>query len=268
MPTAWDPSQYDRFARERRQPFRDLVALVRPKVASVVDLGCGTGETTAELHAAVGAERTLGVDRSETMLERSTAFAKGGVSFERASIESFSPQAPVDLVFSNAALHWVPDHPALFRRLFSFLRPGGQLAVQLPAMAGSASHDSATEVAAEKPFATALSGVASFQTALSPEEYASLLHDLGAEEQIVRLQIYAHQLASKGEVVEWVKGALLTSYEERLTPGLFALFLARYRERLLERLPDRRPFLFLYRRILLWARRREPAGVERRVDSC
>src|SRR5216117_2935146 len=110
---AWDPAQYERFRDERARPFLDLLALVRPRPGMrVVDLGCGTGELTARLHDEVAA---------------------GGLRFEASDIAAFAAHAAWDLVFSNAALHWVDDHPALFARLTAALRPGGQLAVQMPA---------------------------------------------------------------------------------------------------------------------------------------
>ena len=74
-PDAWAPSQYERFRDERAQPFHDLVRLVQLRAPrSVVDLGCGTGELTRELHERLGAEETLGIDNSETMLMKSNAF--------------------------------------------------------------------------------------------------------------------------------------------------------------------------------------------------
>ena len=88
---------------------------------------------------------------------------------------------------------------------------------------------------------------------LSPSDYKLLLAKLGCAEQHVRMQIYTHSLPSPAGVVEWVRGAALTAYEKRLSPELYAQFISRYRERLLEVLPDDRPFLFPYERILLWA---------------
>jgi len=254
MSNSWSPTQYDRFAKERRQPFLDLVALVRTPVARAVDLGCGTGETTAHFHRALGLATTVGVDSSAAMLEKSRAFEGGGLSFRQGAIETFAPDAPLDLVFSNAAFHWVPDHQALLRRLVAFLAPGGQLAVQLPAMQDAPTHGAAVEVASEEPFSQALSGATTFQTALSPEAYAKLLDELGAKEQHVRLQIYAHHLPAREDVVEWVRGSTLTAYQARLPADLWPLFLSRYRERLMEKLEETRPFLFLFQRVLMWGR--------------
>jgi trans-aconitate 2-methyltransferase len=90
---------------------------------------------------------------------------------------------------------------------------------------------------------------------LEPEAYARLLFRLGFAEQRVRLEIYAHRLPGPGDVVEWVRGTLLTDYEKRLDPATWTRFLARYRERLLAALPDERPYLYTYRRLFVWGRR-------------
>src|SRR5262249_52228670 len=147
---AWDPQQYERFRSERKQPFLDLLALVQPRPGMrVVDLGCGTGDLTVELHRTLQARETLGLDSSSSMLAK--APAEPGVRFAEGDIERFRG-GPFDLIFSNAALHWVPDHPALLKRLTAALAPGGQLAVQMPANEEHASHQTAVEVAKSHEF--------------------------------------------------------------------------------------------------------------------
>ncbi|TMB17885.1 MAG: methyltransferase domain-containing protein [Deltaproteobacteria bacterium] len=254
---AWDPAQYERFRDERARPFLDLLALVRPCPGMrVVDLGCGTGELTARLHDELAAGETLGVDRSEAMLARARPRAKDGLRFEAGDIAAFAARAAYDLVFSNAALHWIDDHAVLFAGLTAALRPGGQLAVQMPANFDHPAHVVAAEVAGEAPFRDALGGHArSGRAVLRPEEYALLLERLGYAEQHVRLQVYGHRLAARDEVVEWVKGTLLTDYQRRLPAELYARFVARYRERLLPALEDTRPYFFTFKRVLLWAQR-------------
>ena len=253
----WSPEQYDRFRDERRQPFFDLLALVRSRPGMrVVDLGCGSGELTQLLHRQLGARDTEGIDSSASMLERALPLTGDGLRFTQGDVADFAPPPTYDLVFSNAALHWVPDHPALFRRLRDALLDGGQLAVQVPANFDHASHVVAAEVAAEPVFAAALGGwTAPRQPVLEPGEYAELLARLGFREQQVRLQVYGHRLAAPEEIVEWVKGTLLTQYERRLAADVFACFVARYRERLLGRVENTRPHFFAFKRILLWAER-------------
>jgi trans-aconitate 2-methyltransferase len=253
---AWNPAQYERFAAERRRPFDDLLALVRPRPGMhVVDLGCGTGELTRVLHDHLGARDTLGVDRSPAMLAKSAAFVVPALRFEHCDIADFGGARAWDLVFSNAALHWVPDHEQLVARLAATLADGGQLAVQVPANHDHASHRVAAEVAVEPPFRAALGDRGHPVNVLTPEAYAALLDRLGFAEQHVRLQIYGHRLAGPEEVVEWVRGTLLTDYERRLPANLFGRFVARYRERLLSELPGTRPYFFGFKRILFWAGR-------------
>ena len=243
----WNPEQYERFKAERKQPFTDLIALVehRPHM-HVADLGCGTGELTRELHDHLGAGETVGIDDSETMLLKSQAYGTEVLHFERGDIAAFQAELPFDLIFSNAALHWVADHESLFHRLTSFLAPHGQLAVQMPANESHPSHAIAAELAREfgidpKPTHT-----------LGIEHYAELLHHLGYERQHVRMQVYGHLLPGPEDVVEWVRGSLLTDYEQRLGPERFPPFLAKYRERILASLPAARPYFYTYKRILLW----------------
>jgi len=252
----WNPDQYERYRRERAQPFFDLLGLVerRPGMA-VVDLGCGTGELTRLLHRDLQARTTVGIDNSDTMLRRAATINEPGLQFVRADIDAFTPDEAVDLVFSNAALQWVEDHPTLLRRWRDRLRPGGQLAVQVPANDDHPSHRTAIEVAAEEPFRSALGGYRRPSSVLPPQEYASLLFDLGYRSQLVRQQVYGHLLGARDDVVEWVKGTTLVDYQQRLSPDLFAQFLARYRAALFTQLPDRRPFFYTFKRLLFWAKR-------------
>ena len=242
----WSPNQYERFKAERTQAFHDLLSLVEPRQGMrVVDLGCGTGELTRVMHEELGAAETLGVDSSASMLEKAAAFATGTLRFEQRPIEDFVREGdgPFDLVFSNAALHWVDDHPLLFAGLRKL---GGQLAVQMPANHDHVSHRLAAELALEFGSAPRVSPM------LAPEAYASLLHDLGYARQHVRLQVYGHVLDSARDVVEWVKGSTLTDYQRRLGDR-YPAFLDAYTQRLLPLLGDARPFFFTFKRIHIWA---------------
>lgn len=255
----WDPQQYERFREQRQQPFFDLLGLVKrgaPGTQRVADLGCGTGELTRSLHRHLQARSTLGLDSSPSMLSRSAAFAEPGLRFEQQDIAQFAPAEPYDVIFSNAALQWLPDHRDLLARLTGALAADGQLAVQVPANYDHPSHRVAAEVAAESPFAEALGAEASARrSVLLPEQYADCLDRLNYREQIVQLRVYGHHLSGPEDVVEWVKGTLLNDYRLRMDAALFQRFLIRYRERLLPRLEERRPYFYPFKRILLWARR-------------
>jgi trans-aconitate 2-methyltransferase len=251
----WDPAQYEKFKRERDQPFWDLLALVQPRPSMrVADLGCGPGSLTRALHDKLGAYQTVGFDNSPAMLERARAFSGGGLAFAHADIATWGERRTWDLVFSNAALHWVPDHERLLGHLTYTLTPGGQLAVQVPA-----NHDQPTHVAAE--WAGKQMGLEPRKSpVLAPEMYATLLDELEFSEQHVRLQVYAHALDSREDVVEWVQGTALLAYKTQLDDAKWPEFLARYRECLFEMIPDDKPFFFPFKRILMWGRRASPAS--------
>lgn len=260
MGDAWNPEQYERFRNERSQPFFDLLSLVRPRPGlRVIDLGCGTGELTAELHEKLGASRTQGIDSSGAMLARCAALPPSPtLTFERADIATLAsawsrePKERFDLVFSNAALHWLPSHEQLLSQITCAIAPKGQIAVQVPANHDHPTHTIAATIAAEPEYREPLSGYTRTSEVLSPVGYAELLNALGYAEQHVRLVVYAHRLAGRDDVFEWVKGTLLTDYERRLPPAIFQRFTERYRKLLRKVLKDDHPYFFPFKRILLW----------------
>jgi trans-aconitate 2-methyltransferase len=263
----WDPDQYHRFRAERSRPFFDLVSLIErdrtPLLGpSVVDLGCGTGELTAEAHRMLDARVTVGIDSSAAMLEQAVVHASPRLTFEAGDLAAYPGDgvSPVDIVISNAAMQWVPDHETVLARWADALTEHGQLAVQVPGNVDHASHVVAAAVAAEPAFeeAFAPSGgppLDAVHHVLAPERYAEVLDELGFAAQQVRLQVYGHHLASTSEVVEWVKGTSLTRFQRVLEPADFDRFLVAYRTRLIETLGDHEPYFYAFKRILLWARR-------------
>jgi trans-aconitate 2-methyltransferase len=255
----WSPDQYERFRSERQQPFDDLLTLCHAVPGGrIVDLGCGTGDLTRILHEEMAAAWTVGIDSSPAMLARAhSAYADvPGLSFKQGDIATWLDEG-LDLVFANASLQWIDDHLNLLARMRTALGPDGQLAFQVPANFRHPSHLLARAVANESPFIDALDGDVPEDRGrfvLSPELYADLLYELGAKDQIVRMEVYGHELESTSEVVEWVMGTLLTPYRTRLSPELFDAFVERYRERLIEELGEREPYFYGFRRILCWAR--------------
>jgi trans-aconitate 2-methyltransferase len=262
FPDRWDPERYGRFAAERAAPFEDLLRLLEPVPGPrLLDVGCGTGELTARAHDLLEASESVGIDPSPAMLARTGAAAgpRPGLRFERGSAEHV-PDGPWDVILSNAALHWAPEHERLLGRLADQLAPRGQLAFQVPVNDHHPSHAVAREVAGEPPFRDLLGGYSRQSPVLEPERYAALLLARGFVRQRVRAEVYLHVLPARDDVTEWVRGSVLTAYEERLSPRDWERFLDRYRERLAELLPDARPFPYTYRRLFVWGRLPDPPG--------
>lgn len=234
----WNPALYARFADERARPVHDLLARV-PLAAPgrVVDLGCGAGASTAPLVARWPQAEVVGIDTSPAMIAEARAKVPGA-RFEIADGAVWAPPAPIDLVFSNATLQWIPDHRVLLPKLMSWLAPGGVLAVQMPDNLDEPSHALMRAVAAEAPFAAALEQAAGARTQLlSYEETWDVLAPLAATVDVWRTT-YVHPLMGAAKIVEMVRSTGLRPFLDPLDAELQVAFLARYTARVAAAYPE------------------------------
>jgi trans-aconitate 2-methyltransferase len=247
----WNPANYKKFTAERAAPFDDLAGLiaVRPHL-DIADLGCGTGELTIKLAERLPNCRVTGIDSSPQMLEQADKLSTSAVSFRLQDIESFD--GSWDIIFSNAVLHWLDNHEALIPRLFSRLKPGGQLVVQIPNNNSSPSHTGILETAGEEPFISALSGWTRKSPLLCLDRYAQLLYECGAVDIILFEKVYLHMVADSDAISEWTAATTLLPYFERLPVNLHEAFMQSYRAKLKQAWPQS-PVLFPFRRIILSA---------------
>lgn len=254
MQPKWNPQQYNRFKAERAKPFFDLMNLVEkdPPIVHAVDLGCGTGELTAELQSSLNTQNLIGIDNSAEMLSEAQRFVQPGLNFENRSIDEFEPSEKQDLIFSNAALQWLPDHQVLFPKILSWVAPAqGQFACQMPYNFDHPSHQIAADIA-KTLFPQSHSQPT--RSLLALERYAEILHAEGFKRQTCRIEIYAHEMASGRDVIEWTKGTLLNGYRATLSPQDFEAFLSQYTREII-RMIGEGPYYYTFKRLLVWGRR-------------
>ncbi len=254
---AWDPQQYLKFAGARMQPGLDLIARIPDFAASrIVDLGCGTGHLTSLLARRWPSAQVVGLDQSAEMLAIAVKDLSGAdwpsLHWRREQIAGWAASEPLDLIFSNAALHWLDDHETLFPHLVDQLKPGGVLALQMPRNFDQPSHRQLRSLAAEEPWAECIT--LRQAPVLSPEQYYDLLAPRVASLQIWETD-YLHVLTGDRPVLDWLRGTALLPVLEALDGDELESFLNRYAEQLAQAYPKRADgqTLFPFRRLFLLA---------------
>jgi trans-aconitate 2-methyltransferase len=233
----WQPATYLTFADERARPARDLLAQVPlTRARRVYDLGCGPGNATSLLVARYPEASVTGIDSSPAMLEAARK-ACPQASFAAGDLAHWMPEAEPDLLFSNAAFHWVPDHLGVLARLGAALPDGGVLAVQMPDNLMEASHRLMQVAAETGPWAAKLAQAAQARDPLpAPETYYARLKPLFRRLDIWHT-IYTHPLAGVDGIIAWFRTTGLRPYIDPLTDDEQAAFLEAYRASLREAYP-------------------------------
>ena len=259
----WNPQRYLEFADLRLRPAVDLLARVGALAPrTVADLGCGPGNVTRLIAERWPDARIVGVDNSAPMLERARAAFAGDprVRFEASDLATWRPQAPVDVVYSNAALHWLDDHATLFPHLAGTLASGGTLAVQMPNNFDTPSHATIAGIAQGARWRARLGDLVRPAPIAAPSQYLRWLAP-GCASVDVWETTYLQRLSPRDDgehpVVAFVSGTWLVPYFERLKddPASRDAFLGEYRERIARAFPTEADgaTLFPFRRLFIVA---------------
>ena len=252
----WDPAVYLRYGDERLRPALDLLARIDADApARVVDLGCGPGNVTAILKQRWHDTDVLGIDGSAAMVDKARAAAPG-CRFAEADFGRWTAEAPVDVLYTNAALHWLGEHDRLFPRLLAQVAPGGVMAVQMPAMHAAPIRALQHAVAADGPWASLLADVGGAPPILEAGQYWDILRPLTAELDIWET-VYLHALSGENAAVQWASGTSLRPFLNPLPADLRAQFLAAYSAAVAPHYPRRADgtTLLPFRRLFIMARR-------------
>lgn len=226
----WNPDQYLKFAQPRLRPALDLIARIAlESPRRVYDLGCGTGNITRLLAQRWPHARIAGIDASGEMLAKA-AVETDSIDWIQQDLAKWRPDAPVDLIFSNAALHWLPAHAHLFRTLADALASGGVLAVQMPRNFQSPSHTSIHDTVREGPWRQRLEPMVAPVPVESPAFYYTLLQPQARSLDIWETE-YLHVLEGMDPVKEWTKGTWLKRFLDALDEPQRSEFEADYARR-------------------------------------
>lgn len=209
----WDPDRYLRFADHRTRPGIELLSRVPDiEARQIVDLGCGTGSLTALLAQRWPEATTTGIDSSEEMIERARR-DHPALNWTVSSVEAWDPDAHLDLIFSNAALHWVDDHKTLFRRLRSSLADGGVLAVQMPDNWAAPTHRIPADVLDSGDWPETARSALMRNRLARPDRYEQWVQPATVD---MWRTTYFHQLGGVDAVWTWVTGSVLRPVLEHL----------------------------------------------------
>jgi trans-aconitate 2-methyltransferase len=255
--TAWNPDHYLRFGDERTRPAVDLATRIAvDDPASVIDLGCGPGNSTEVLRSRWPHARVVGLDSSPEMIEAAREGHPEG-EWLVGDLESWSPSDPFDVVFSNAALQWVGDHPALAPRLLAQVAPGGALAFQIPSDEYALVRVLMAEVARDPQWAARMTAPLTALTMERPETYYDALAP-DARRIDLWETTYFHVMESAWAIVDWISSTGLRPFLEALDGDAERqLFVDRFAARVAQSY-DKRPdgrFLFPFTRTFVIAYR-------------
>jgi trans-aconitate 2-methyltransferase len=253
--TTWDPAQYLRFSGLRMRPALDLIGRIDHDAPSRIwDLGCGHGAPTRVLADRWPDARITGLDSSAPMLERAADdTGNDRIEWIEGDIESWDPGGPVDLVFSNAALHWLDDHETLFPRLVRHLAPDGVLAIQMPRNHREPSHQRLYETARSDRWADRVAHLVRDFPVHGPADYHRMLRPT-ADSLDVWETVYQQELTGDHAVANWAKGSVVRPFLDTLADDADDFF-----EDYASRLADDYPVdpdgitLFEFRRVFIVA---------------
>lgn len=210
----WDSKQYTKFEKERTQPSIDLIRRISITPHSILDIGCGPGNSTNQLAGYFPGADILGIDSSDNMLERAER-TYPELSFRKCTVpDGLDTLGSYDLIFSNACLHWIPDHERLLPGLMNKLAPGGMLAVQMPLTQEAAFYHILNGLVSSGRWEK-LGAIHNFHN-LTPNATYDVLAKCSSETEMWET-VYYHVVPSHSAVIDWYRGSGLKPYLDALS---------------------------------------------------
>lgn len=234
----WNPATYLAFASERTRPAAELLARIpRETPHTVIDIGCGPGNSTELLCDRWPDAQVEGIDSSPDMIAKAKS-ENIRATFTLADAATWAPEKSFDVIFSNATYQWLPNHRALLPRLIAFTKPGGIFAFQVPCNFNAPSHALMRETAADGPWAAKLTNVRE-ASVLTAAEYFDILEPHAQTIDIWETE-YLQILEGDDAVYRWVSATGLRPFVQALDEGEERnAFIAAYKARLNNAYPRR-----------------------------
>lgn len=248
----WNADIYDSFGKERMQPSIDLAARLKDKkFKRILDVGCGSGMSTAAILSTWEDAEVIGVDLSEEMLQKARKILPQVQFIRRDCSKSLADLGTFDLIFSNAFLQWIPNQEEFIARAFAMLDEGGVLAVQIPMFDEMSARRCITD--AEKNWTQQLEGIEEnkFITYTAAHYYDTFA------EHTTKVQMwvtdYCHIMQNHEQILDFLRGAAFTPYQSRLDEEEMQVFAEEVLARIKEEYPTRKngTVLFPFRRLFL-----------------
>ncbi|MFO7611239.1 MAG: methyltransferase domain-containing protein [Clostridia bacterium] len=255
MKSEWNPGLYMKFQDERTLPARDLIsriALQSPK--RILDVGCGPGNSTSKLREKWGSAEIIGIDNSKTMLEKARLDCPDSNFILMDANGDLSGLGTFDIIFSNAALQWMPGHHELLNKLIRMLNKGGVMAAQIPNSSAMPIQTSIMDAAKRIKWRRNFTNFSNGLNMHEPGYYYEILSCLKVEFTLWETH-YHHVMENHRSIIEWYESTGMKPYLDRLPENMRGDFKTEVLELIKKRYPmqsDGR-ILFPFRRVFFTA---------------
>ncbi len=207
----WNPNQQLKFTDERIQPAVDLASRIQlqKKPHKILDIGCGYGNSTHVLAQKFPHACIIGIDNSENTIQVAKTASidlDADLDFMICDATTGLPslETNYDIVFSNAAIQWIPRHEELLKNMMGRLKEGGVMAVQTPLQEKHPLYQSIRTLLRNPKWKTVFPKNIQRQNNLSPTEYATILSNIATKYHLWQTT-YFHVLSAYRDIIEWFR---------------------------------------------------------------
>ena len=207
----WNAADYHQSSLAQQQWAKELIAkLGLSGNERVLDIGCGDGKVTAEIARNLPGGNVTGLDSSPEMIrfacDHFPCSEYRNLSFIQGDTRALPFSEEFDVVFSNAALHWIPDHKPVLAGIVKSLRPDGKLLIQMGGKGNAEQVLGAGDIVQKRPeWAQYFSGFAFTFGFFGKAEYREWLIESGFEPLRVELIQKDMTYSSRQDFATWIR---------------------------------------------------------------